>query len=75
MNAAPGSFEARAHPSVCWQDDNKWQQYFENPGNYFDNRFDKRNPRSPDFKHKGAGGEGLWLDGAPEWVKQQLGQS
>src|SRR5690606_5592134 len=50
--------------------DRAWQDYFANPGNYYDNRYDKRSPAAPDFKHKQTG-EGLWLGGkypAPQWV-------
>lgn len=31
-----------------------------NPGQFFDNRVDKKNPKGPDFKRKSSG-EGLWL--------------
>jgi hypothetical protein len=52
-----------------------WEAYFANPGDYYDNRGNKRNPAGPDFKHKQTG-EGLWLGGqfpAPAWVLQRLG--
>jgi hypothetical protein len=54
--------------------DQAWKAYFADPGSYYDNRTDKRNPNSPDFKHK-VTGEGLWLNGkypAPNWVQSAL---
>lgn len=56
--------------------DAKWQRYFANPNDYYDNRANKRNPNAPDFKHKQTG-ESLWLAGkwpAPEWVLQRFAQ-
>ena len=55
----------------CLQDDNKWQQYFDNPQDYFDNRMSKTKQSQPDFKSK-SNGEALWLNSAPDWAKQQL---
>lgn len=49
-----------------------WQEFFKQPTAWFDNRFDKRNPRAPDFKKKGGSGEALWLNSAPSWVQEQL---
>lgn len=54
--------------------DAAWRDYFANPGNYYDNRVDKRNPAGPDFKSKTTG-DGLWLGGkypAPQWVLDKL---
>lgn len=50
-----------------------WQAFFANPGEWWDNRRNKRNPKAPDFKHKDTG-EALWIDGrsTPPWVKSQL---
>ncbi|KAJ1417542.1 Primosome PriB/single-strand DNA-binding [Sesbania bispinosa] len=50
-----------------------WQAFFANPGEWWDNRKNKKNPRAPDFKHKDTG-EALWIDGRsnPPWVKSQL---
>ncbi|XP_078437358.1 protein OSB1, mitochondrial-like [Wolffia australiana] len=50
-----------------------WQAFFANPTEWWDNRKNKRNPKSPDFKHKDTG-EALWIEGrySPPWVKSQL---
>ncbi|MED6110956.1 hypothetical protein PIB30_047834 [Stylosanthes scabra] len=50
-----------------------WQAFFASPGEWWDNRRNKRNPKGPDFKHKDTG-EALWVDGRynPPWVKSQL---
>ncbi|KAI5395057.1 protein OSB1, mitochondrial [Lathyrus oleraceus] len=50
-----------------------WQVFFANPGEWWDNRRNKRNPKAPDFKHKDTG-EALWIDSrsTPPWVKSQL---
>ncbi|XP_061338137.1 protein OSB2, chloroplastic-like [Gastrolobium bilobum] len=50
-----------------------WQAFFANPGEWWDNRKNKRNPKGPDFKHKDTG-EALWIEGRsnPPWVKSQL---
>ncbi|CAK7347607.1 unnamed protein product [Dovyalis caffra] len=37
-----------------------WQVFFTSPHEWWDNRNNKKNPRSPDFKHKDTG-EALWL--------------
>lgn len=42
-----------------------WENLQANPGDWWDNRMDKRNPLAPDFKHKKSG-EGLWLSDKPE---------
>ncbi len=51
----------------------KWADFFANPGGYWDNRFNKRNPKAPDFKAK-DGDSVLWLDSrdTPPWVPDQL---
>ncbi|KAG5250529.1 protein OSB [Salix suchowensis] len=51
----------------------RWQAFFANPMEWWDNRKDKRNPKYPDFKHKDTG-EALWVEGRynPSWVKSQL---
>lgn len=51
----------------------RWQAFFANPSEWWDNRKDKRNPKYPDFKHKDTG-EALWVEGRynPPWVKSQL---
>ncbi|KAL3612392.1 hypothetical protein D5086_003412 [Populus alba] len=48
-----------------------WKDLVENPHKWWDNRVDKKNPKSPDFKHKETG-EGLWLDTSPAWVLPKL---
>ncbi|XP_022769535.1 protein OSB2, chloroplastic-like, partial [Durio zibethinus] len=50
-----------------------WQAFFANPTEWWDNRKNKRSPKSPDFKHKDTG-EALWVEGRnnPRWVKSQL---
>lgn len=67
---APGTAQGGDKVTLLWQD------YFNNPSGFYDNRNDKRNPNSPDFKRK-SDGEGLWLTGkygnAPDWVFQRLG--
>ncbi|KAJ7561645.1 hypothetical protein O6H91_03G036200 [Diphasiastrum complanatum] len=58
-----------------------WQDFFSNPSQWWDNRFIKKSPKYPDFKHKSTH-EGLWIEGwlNPNWVKAKvstmaLGQS
>ncbi|KAJ8762212.1 hypothetical protein K2173_007368 [Erythroxylum novogranatense] len=49
-----------------------WQLFFASPREWWDNRKNKKNPKSPDFKHK-ITGECLWLSpNDPPWVKRQL---
>ncbi|PIA52331.1 hypothetical protein AQUCO_01000295v1, partial [Aquilegia coerulea] len=49
-----------------------WQVFFVSPHEWWDNRKNKKNPRSPDFKHKDTG-ETLWLSPTdPPWVRRQL---
>ncbi|XP_030953904.1 protein OSB2, chloroplastic-like isoform X2 [Quercus lobata] len=48
-----------------------WKDLVQNPTKWWDNRLNKRNHRSPDFKHKDTG-EGLWLNGSPDWVLPKL---
>jgi hypothetical protein len=50
----------------------------EKPQDYYDNRFNKKNAKAPDFKHK-QNHEALWLDNRDTpphvrtWVEQNLG--
>lgn len=46
-----------------------WAELQSNQASFWDNRFNKRNPKAPDYKHKQTG-EALWLSsrGAPEWT-------
>ena len=48
--------------------------FFSNPSAFWDNRFNKRNPRAPDFKHKDEKDTVLWLDSrdTPTWVRGQM---
>ena len=62
------------------KDDQLWQDLFQNPGNWWDNRADKKSPKHPDFRSKTipdpknpAYKLGLYLSSAPQWAKQQLG--
>mmetsp|Transcript_38482 Transcript_38482/g.46455 ORF Transcript_38482/g.46455 Transcript_38482/m.46455 type:complete len:327 (+) Transcript_38482:89-1069(+) len=50
-----------------------WNQLFDHPNNFWDNRLGKRNPRAPDFKHK-EDNTALWLDSydTPPWVVERL---
>lgn len=48
-----------------------WKSFIENPSVWWDNRVGKRNDKAPDFKHKETG-EGLWVNGSPEWVLSKL---
>ncbi|GER41353.1 organellar single-stranded DNA binding protein 3 [Striga asiatica] len=54
--------------------EDSWKNLVENPNKWWDNRLGKKNPRSPDFKHKETG-EGLWLSNMPEWALSRLPQS
>lgn len=51
-----------------------WQEFFQDPTRWWDNRTGKRNPKAPDFKHKDNGDKALWLTGNknPSWVAGQL---
>ncbi|KAK7379950.1 hypothetical protein VNO78_32218 [Psophocarpus tetragonolobus] len=51
--------------------DESWNDLVQNPAKWWDNRLDKRNEKSPDFKHKETG-EGLWLNSSPSWVSSKL---
>jgi len=52
-----------------------WNEYFQDPSKWWDNRKDKRNPRGPDFKQKDDG-RALWIvdKKAPSWVRVRLNQ-
>ncbi|UPR00756.1 single-stranded DNA-binding protein [Chloropicon primus] len=51
----------------------RWAALFCSPGDFWDNRATKKNPRAPDFKHKETG-EALWIEsrGTPAWVASSL---
>ena len=38
-----------------------WRHLVENPEEWWDNRSTRKNPRAPDFKHKGTR-KALWID-------------
>ncbi|XP_050891155.1 protein OSB1, mitochondrial [Lathyrus oleraceus] len=49
-----------------------WQVFFASPNEWWDQRKNKLNPKSPDFKHRDTG-EALWLSKHnPPWVTRQL---
>ncbi|KAL3642551.1 hypothetical protein CASFOL_013366 [Castilleja foliolosa] len=48
-----------------------WKNLVENPGNWWDKRMNKKNPKAPDFKHKESG-EALWLNSCPDWALSKL---
>ncbi|KAL4559497.1 hypothetical protein LXL04_031635 [Taraxacum kok-saghyz] len=49
-----------------------WQVFFSNPHEWRDLRKSKKNPRQPDFTHRGSG-EALWLSPRdPPWIMRQL---
>ncbi|KAJ3687408.1 hypothetical protein LUZ61_016572 [Rhynchospora tenuis] len=51
----------------------RWQAFFANPLDWWDNRNNKKNPNAPDFKHKDTG-EALWISSKyiPPWVNSQI---
>lgn len=61
-------FEAERHKDYLYL----WQVFFSSPHEWWDNRENKKNSASPDFKHKDTG-EALWLSpNDPPWVKRQI---
>ncbi|KAG0562950.1 hypothetical protein KC19_9G185500 [Ceratodon purpureus] len=52
-----------------------WEEYFADPSQWWDNRIDKRNRKSPDFRHK-VSRAALWVEwwSTPSWVKAKLKQ-
>ncbi|KAK1582878.1 hypothetical protein Q3G72_019159 [Acer saccharum] len=58
------------YPKQC-KGDESWKDLVENPDKWWDNRLNKVNEKSPDFKHKETR-EGLWLDNSPTWVRSKL---
>lgn len=52
-------------------DDDTWKDLVENSEKWWDNRLNKKNPKSPDFKHKDLG-TGLWLSDSPAWALSKL---
>lgn len=51
--------------------DSLWESLLSDPGQFYDNRLTKMNPKAPDFKHKSSG-EALWLNSAPKSVLERL---
>ncbi|KAI5084440.1 hypothetical protein GOP47_0000609 [Adiantum capillus-veneris] len=51
----------------------KWEDFFDDPSRWWDNRSTKKVPNYPDFKHKDTL-ETLWIesDSTPDWVKKKL---
>jgi hypothetical protein len=70
-------FQQVQQPPTQHIPEDKWSRFAGNQTQYYDNRFNKRTERSPDFKHK-ITGEALWISGrdtpawVPEWVEQHL---
>lgn len=62
-----------------------WRQFFADPTAWYDNRFNKKNPKAPDFKAKSipapdnpAFKAGLWINDTkknPSWVPAALQQA
>ncbi|KAM7278612.1 hypothetical protein ACFE04_005746 [Oxalis oulophora] len=66
QNSAHNSKQAK-----LLKDDELWKDVLKNQSKWWDNRLNKKNKNSPDFKHKDTG-EALWLDSSPDWVKHNL---
>lgn len=54
-------------------EDGYWEDVENHPGDWFDNRETKTNPKAPDFRHKrwkeNGYNVGLWLNRMPDWVQ------
>lgn len=50
-----------------------WRRFLADPAQWWDNRFNKRNPKLPDFVHRETK-EALWIDSwlDPPWVEEEL---
>ncbi|KAJ7514776.1 hypothetical protein O6H91_23G058700 [Diphasiastrum complanatum] len=50
-----------------------WQDFFSDPSQFWDNRFIKKSPNYPDYKHKSTH-EALWIEGwlNPPWVEEKI---
>ncbi|KAJ7256129.1 hypothetical protein O6H91_Y414900 [Diphasiastrum complanatum] len=57
-----------------WRKNQLWEEFFSDPLQWRDNRSNKRNPRSPDFKHRTSEEKALWIDSRfnPPWVHARL---
>ncbi|KAL2229414.1 protein OSB3, chloroplastic/mitochondrial [Sesamum indicum] len=51
--------------------EDSWKNLVEYPNKWWDNRVNKRYPKSPDFKHKETG-DVLWLSDIPDWALSRL---
>ena len=51
-----------ALPGTIMTKQQKFEALLADPGAFYDNRADKRNPRAPDFKHKTDSQLVIWLD-------------
>ncbi|KAJ4825210.1 hypothetical protein Tsubulata_024465 [Turnera subulata] len=51
--------------------DEFWKAFVGELDKWWDNRFNKKNPKGPDFKHKETG-EAVWLNDFPTWVLSEL---
>lgn len=74
--AGPGPVTPAPIPGAPSDSESLWRELFNDFGNWFDNRGDKRSERSPDFRRKGKGDQpALWLSSrdTPQWVKDRLG--
>lgn len=51
----------------------QWKDVFDNPSHWWDNRSNKINPKSPDYRHKFSGNP-LWINSrfTPPWVQERL---
>lgn len=76
--AAPASNQRRQPARRNAEDDpdGHWQDLMENPGDWWNNQENKRNPKGPDFAHKSKKRPGtnfpigLWLgQDTPEWFR------
>lgn len=54
-----------------------WNEFFNDPSKFYDNRRNKKNPKGPDFKHRDDGDKALWVVGKknPSWVAARLAQA
>lgn len=57
-----------------YPEEQSWIELLRSPGNWWDNRANKRNPRAPDFAFKQQGGPALWLTSRalPKWVPEAV---
>eukprot|EP01025_Chloroclados_australasicus_P041065 TRINITY_DN4326_c0_g1_i4.p1 TRINITY_DN4326_c0_g1~~TRINITY_DN4326_c0_g1_i4.p1 ORF type:complete len:121 (+),score=17.49 TRINITY_DN4326_c0_g1_i4:179-541(+) len=70
-NAAPEGGGGMMNTFDPEQQAQMWQTWISNRDAFWDNRFNKRNPRAPDFVHKETR-FALWLQSAPEDVRVSL---